>query len=89
MKEATENYDAAHKVWVKGMMNMRQEKGIPIYPAANSTLRLTYGQVLPYEPADCVVSVSYTHLTKRLWNCKRNTPADERSITASKPTEPC
>ena len=22
-------------------------------------------------------------------SCKRNTPADERSITASKPTEPC
>ena len=43
MKEANENYDAAHKVWVKGMMNMRQEKGIPIYPDANSTLRLTYG----------------------------------------------
>ena len=26
MKEANENYDAAHKVWVKGMMNMRQGK---------------------------------------------------------------
>lgn len=26
MKEANENYDAAHKVWVKGMMNMRQER---------------------------------------------------------------
>ena len=26
MKEANQNYDAAHKVWVKGMMDMRQEK---------------------------------------------------------------
>ena len=41
MKEANQNYDAAHKVWVKGMMDMRQEKGTPIYPDANSTLRLT------------------------------------------------
>ena len=62
MKEANENYDAAHKVWVKGMMNMRQEKGIPIYPDANSTLRLTYGQVLPYEPADGVVYDAHTTL---------------------------
>lgn len=62
MKEANENYDAAYKVWVKGMMNMRQEKGIPIYPDANSTLRLTYGQVLPYEPADGVVYDAHTTL---------------------------
>lgn len=62
MKEANENYNTAHKVWVKGMMDMKQEKGIPIYPDANSTLRLTYGQVLPYEPADGVVYDYYTTL---------------------------
>ena len=62
MKEANQNYDAAHKVWVKGMMDMRQEKGMPIYPDANSTLRLTYGQVLPYEPADAVVYDAHTTL---------------------------
>ena len=62
MKEANENYDAAHKVWVKGMMDMRQVAGTPIYPDANSTLRLTYGQVLPYEPADGTVYNYYTTL---------------------------
>ena len=62
MKEANQNYDAAHKVWVKGMMDMRQEKGTPIYPDANSTLRLTYGQVLSYEPADGVVYDAHTTL---------------------------
>lgn len=62
MKEANENYDAAHKVWVKGMMDMRRGANIPIYPDANSTLRLTYGQVLPYEPADGVVYNYYTTL---------------------------
>lgn len=55
-------YDAAHKTWVKGMMDMRQEAGIPIYPDANSTLRLTYGQVLSYEPADGVTYEHYTTL---------------------------
>ncbi len=55
-------YDTAHKTWVKGMMDMRQEAGIPIYPDANSTLRLTYGQVRSYEPADGVTYEYYTTL---------------------------
>lgn len=55
MKEANENYDAAHKVWVRGMMDLKQSNGQPIYPDANSTLRLTYGKVLPYEAKDGVV----------------------------------
>ena len=62
MKDTNKNYDAAHKVWVKGMMDMRQAAGTPIYPDANSTLRLTYGQVLPYEPADGTVYNYYTTL---------------------------
>ena len=37
-------------------------KGMPIYPDANSTLRLTYGQVLSYEPADGVVYDAHTTL---------------------------
>jgi hypothetical protein len=62
MQEANKNYNAAHKVWVKGMMDMKQAAGIAIYPDANSTLRLTYGQVMPYEPADGVVYNYYTTL---------------------------
>ena len=62
MHDANTNYDAAHKVWVKGMMDMRQEAGIPIYPDANSTLRLTYGKVASYEPADGAVYKYYTTL---------------------------
>lgn len=62
MKDANRNYDDSHRIWVKGMMDMRKEANIPIYPDANSTLRLTYGQVLPYEPADGVVYDYYTTL---------------------------
>lgn len=62
MKAANEHYNAAHKVWVKGMMDLRQKKGIAIYPDANSTLRLTYGRVLPYEPADGMVYEAHTTL---------------------------
>lgn len=62
MMDANRNYNAAHKVWVKGMMDMKQEAGTPIYPDANSTLRLTYGRVLPYKPADGVEYGCYTTL---------------------------
>lgn len=62
MMDANKNYDLAHKVWVKGMMDMKQEVGTPIYPDANSTLRLTYGQVLPYSPADGAEYNYYTTL---------------------------
>lgn len=62
MKEANQNYDSAHKVWVKGMMDLKQDKGTPIYPDANSTLRLTYGQVLSYEPADGAIYDAHTTL---------------------------
>ena len=62
MMDANKNYNLAHKVWVKGMMDMKQEAGIPIYPDANSTLRLTYGQVLPYSPADGAEYNYYTTL---------------------------
>ena len=62
MMEANRDYNAAHKVWVKGMMEMKQAAGQPIYPDANSTLRLTYGQVLPYAPADGVEYASHTTL---------------------------
>ncbi|NCC10949.1 MAG: S46 family peptidase [Bacteroidia bacterium] len=55
MAEANKNYDAAHKVWVKGVMDLKQANGQAIYPDANSTLRLTYGKVLPYSPADGVM----------------------------------
>ena len=39
---------------------MKRETGTPIYPDANSTLRLTYGRVLPYKPADGVEYGYYT-----------------------------
>ena len=62
MREANLNYDAAHKVWVKGMMDMKKENGIPIYPDANSTLRFTYGKVASYEPVDGAIYDYYTTL---------------------------
>jgi hypothetical protein len=62
MKEANKSYDRAHRIWVKGMVDMKLANGQPIYPDANSTLRLTYGSVQPYSPADGVEFEAYTTL---------------------------
>ena len=60
--DANRDYNAAHKTWVKGMTELRQANGQPIYPDANSTLRLTYGKVASYSPADGIVNEYYTTL---------------------------
>ena len=62
MESANQNYDLAHKVWVGGMMKLRQSLGVPIYPDANSTIRLTYGSARGYAPADGVFYRYYTSL---------------------------
>ena len=36
----------------EGVLQMKKANGQPIYPDANSTLRLTYGKIGSYEPAD-------------------------------------
>jgi hypothetical protein len=62
MKDLDKTYNAAHKTWVKGMLAMRKDAGMAVYPDANSTLRLTYGKVLSYEPRDGEVCNYYTTL---------------------------
>ncbi len=81
MQEANTNYNSAHKVWVKGMMDMKQENGLPIYPDANSTLRLTYGQVLPYAPAD---GVRYNHYTTLKGAMEKEDPSNWEFVVPDK-----
>ena len=52
-------YDA-HKKYIAGQMEMNAGKAM--YPDANSTMRLTYGQVKAYEPRDGVIYKYYTTL---------------------------
>lgn len=62
MKAETDAYNLAHKAWVAGMLELKAKEGTPIYPDANSTLRLTYGKIGSYEPADGVEYLYYTTL---------------------------
>jgi hypothetical protein len=49
-----------HRVYVKGLMTKNPDT--KYYPDANFSMRLTYGQVLSYEPRDGVIYKYYTTL---------------------------
>jgi len=53
-----EKYDTARKHFAAALMEW--QKGQAMYPDANSTMRLTYGKVLPYSPKD---GLKYLHFT--------------------------
>jgi hypothetical protein len=46
-------YAKGQKQYIAGMLEMKA--GQPIYPDANSTMRLTYGKVMNYSPKDGVI----------------------------------
>ena len=50
----------AERIYQKGLMEMAAETGKVLYPDANSTMRLTYGKIGGYEPADAVTYSYYT-----------------------------
>jgi len=58
--QAMENIDKGRHLYVKGLMEMYN--GINMYPDANFTIRLTYGSVEPYKPADAVFYDYFTTL---------------------------
>ena len=47
------------------MMKLKQHEGTPIYPDANSTLRLTYGKVGSYSPQKTVWNTTINTTLKR------------------------
>ena len=53
-----EDLETGAKAFTAGLMEW--EKGKPSYPDANSTMRLTYGHVLPYSPKDAVLYKHYS-----------------------------
>ena len=62
--QEVKRYDAmfadGHRLYIAGLMRMQPDKAWA--PDANFTIRLTYGQVLPYDPADGIRYNYYTTL---------------------------
>jgi hypothetical protein len=54
------NITIGHRLWIAALMEMAPEK--TLYPDANSTMRLTYGSILDYDPRDAVTYKYFTTL---------------------------
>ena len=69
--KTTEDLMTGRRLFVAGLTEMKKEK--KFYPDANSTMRLTYGQVLDYEPRDGVI---YNHYTTTDGYLEKEIPGD-------------
>ena len=76
------SYDKARKNFAAALMEW--QKGQAMYPDANSTMRLTYGHVLPYSPKD---GVKYLHYTTLKGVIEKEDPANPEFIVPAKVKE--
>ena len=54
-KEIEGNLERVIPQYMSGVIAWKKSQGKPVYPDANSTLRVTYGTVAPYSPRDGLV----------------------------------
>ncbi len=73
-----ESYDTARKHFAAALMEW--QKGQAMYPDANSTMRLTYGTVLPYSPKD---GLKYLHYTTAKGLLEKEDPSNPEFILPS------
>jgi hypothetical protein len=71
---ASEQVKDGERLFEKGLKEMSAEKGIALHPDANSTMRLTYGKVGGYKPAD---AVDYKYYTTTKGILKKEVPGDD------------
>jgi hypothetical protein len=70
----TDKIKDAERLFENGIKEMAAESGKPMYPDANSTMRLTFGKVGGYNPAD---AVSYNYYTTTKGVLQKEVPGDE------------
>ena len=79
---ADEDYNKARKNFAAALMEW--QKGQAMYPDANSTMRLTYGHVLPYMPKD---GLKYLHYTTLKGVMEKEDPTNPEFIVPAKVKE--
>jgi hypothetical protein len=77
--EVSSKIDRAKRMYIAGLREM--SPGKVFYPDANSTMRLTYGQVLDYFPAD---AVHYDYFTTLDGVLEKEDPSNEEFIVPEK-----
>ena len=73
--DAEKAYDNASKRFAAALMEW--QKGKAMYPDANSTMRLTYGHVMPYSPKD---ALTYNYFTTAQGLLEKEDPSNPEFI---------
>ena len=76
------SFETARKNFAAALMEW--QKGQAMYPDANSTMRLTYGHVLPYSPKD---GLKYLHYTTLKGVMEKEDPTNPEFIVPAKVKE--
>ncbi|HRS54657.1 MAG TPA: S46 family peptidase, partial [Bacteroidales bacterium] len=77
--ETKDKLNRARRLFVEGIREMDKDK--TFYPDANSTMRVTYGKVADYYPADAIYYNYYTTLTGVM---EKEDPTNEEFIVPAK-----
>ena len=72
-EEAETDVDKTESLYAKALYRMRESKGLPQYPDANSTMRITFGNVESISPYD---AVKYDFRTTVDGYIEKNDPED-------------
>ena len=72
-KELRGRFEAVRPRYMEGLIAYRKSRGEAVYPDANGTLRVTYGQVRGYAPRDGMVFTPFTTVAGIL---QKNTGVD-------------
>jgi len=78
-REKSTGLDREVRLFNEGLMEMNPDK--MSYPDANSTIRLTYGNVLGYKPADAII---YKHITTLDGVMQKENPKNDEFIVPEK-----
>lgn len=75
-EDSKRQYADGHRLYIRGLMRQHPDRAWA--SDANFTIRLTYGQVLPYDPAD---GVTYRHFTTLRGVMEKEDPANPEEFT--------
>ena len=79
LKPLSDELALLHKTYIRGLGEMKLP--VPSYPDANFTLRLTYGNVKPYDPKD---GVHYKYYTTTQGILEKENPDDREFVVPAK-----
>jgi len=79
--QTSEKVKEAERIYFCGLREMAEEQGKKLYPDANFTMRLTYGKVGGYQPAD---AVDYHYYTTTKGILEKENPTDPEFVVADK-----